>query len=79
MSTVPLSDLNPHWLSGVFSCAIVGISLFSKTRAKILPAMESRVVPRLFESLIFLPVFFFFLYRETMTASLMSCGRVPFS
>ena len=39
MSTVPLLDLNPHWLSGVFSCAIVGKSLFSKTRAKILPAM----------------------------------------
>ena len=45
MSVVRLLDLNPHWLSGVFSCAIVGKSLFSKTRAKILPAMESRVVP----------------------------------
>ena len=45
MSTVPLLDLNPHLLSGVFSCAIVGMSLFSKTRAKILPAMESRVMP----------------------------------
>ena len=31
MATVPLLDLNPHWLSGVFSCAIVGKSLFSKT------------------------------------------------
>ena len=30
---VLLSDPNPHWFSGVFSCAIVGISLFSKTRA----------------------------------------------
>ena len=41
MSTVPLLDLNPHWLSGVFSCAIIGMSLFSKTRAKILLALES--------------------------------------
>ena len=46
MSTVPLLDLNPNWLSGVFSCAIVGMSLFSKTRAKNRPAMESRVMPR---------------------------------
>ena len=46
MSTVPLLDLNPHWLSGVLSGAIVGMSLFRKTRAKILPAMESRVMPR---------------------------------
>ena len=46
MSAVPLLDLNPHWLSGVFSCAIVGISLFSEMRAKILPAIESRVIPR---------------------------------
>ena len=30
----------------VFSCAIVGMGLFSRTRAKILPAMESRVMPR---------------------------------
>ena len=30
MSTVPLLDLNPHLLSGKFSCAIVGMSLFSK-------------------------------------------------
>ena len=45
MSTVPLLDLSPRWLSGVFSFAIVGISLFNKPRAKILPAMESRVMP----------------------------------
>ena len=45
MSAVPLLDLNPHWLSGVFSCAIVGVNLFSKTRAKILPAMERGVMP----------------------------------
>ena len=38
MSAVLLLDPNPHWLSGVFSCAIVGMSLFSKTRAEILPA-----------------------------------------
>ena len=31
MFAVPLLDLNPHWLSGVFSCAVVRISLFSKT------------------------------------------------
>ena len=46
MSTVPLLGLNPHWVSGVFSCAIVGMSLFIKTRAKILPAMESSVMLR---------------------------------
>ena len=31
MSVIPRLDLNQHWLSGVFSCAIVRISLFSKT------------------------------------------------
>ena len=41
---VPLLGLNPHWLSGMFSCAIVGISLFIKTQAKILLAMDSRVM-----------------------------------
>ena len=46
MSMVPLLDLNPNWLSGMFSCAIVRMSLFSKTRAKILPDMESRVMLR---------------------------------
>ena len=46
MLTVLLLDLNLHWLSGVFSCAIVGMSLVSKTRAKILLAMESRVMFR---------------------------------
>ena len=45
-ATVPLLDLNPHGLSGVFSCAIIGMNLLSKTRAKILPAMKSRVMPR---------------------------------
>ena len=29
LNTVRLLDLNPHWLSGVFSCAIIGMSLFS--------------------------------------------------
>ena len=46
MSTVTLLDLNPHWLSDVFSYAIVGMSLFSKMRAKILPTMDSRVMPQ---------------------------------
>ena len=46
MSTVTLLDLNPHWLSDVFSYAIVGMSLFSKTRTKIWPAMECRVMYR---------------------------------
>ena len=41
MSAVPLLDLNPHRLSGVLSFVIVGMSVFSTTRAKILPAMES--------------------------------------
>ena len=47
-STVPLLDLNLHWLSGVFSYDIVGMSLFSKMQAKILPAMESRVMHLVF-------------------------------
>ena len=46
MSAVPLFDLSPQWLPGAFSCTIVGMSLFSKTRAKTLPAMEIRVMPR---------------------------------
>ena len=48
MSTAPLLDLNPHWLSGVFCLffTIVWMSLFSKARAKILPAMEIRVMPQ---------------------------------
>ena len=45
MSAVPLLDLNPHRLSGMFSCAIIRMSLFSRMRAKILPAKESRVMP----------------------------------
>ena len=39
MSMVPLLYLNSHWLSGVFSCAIIRMILYSKMRAKILPAM----------------------------------------
>ena len=46
MSVIPLLDLNLQWLSGLFSCAIVGMSLFSKMRAKILPTMDSRVMPK---------------------------------
>ena len=45
MSAVPLLDLNPRWLFCVFFCAIVGMSLFSRKRAKILPATESRGMP----------------------------------
>ena len=75
MSTVPLLDLNPHWLSGVFSCDIVGISLFNKTRAKIVPAMESRMMPRQLKQSELSPLF---VYRETVNASLRSCGGVPF-
>ena len=45
MSTVPLLDLNPHWLSAVFLCAVVGMRPFSEKRAEILPAMDSRVMP----------------------------------
>ena len=41
MSKAPLLDLSSHWLSGVFSCATVRISLFSKMQAKILSTMES--------------------------------------
>ena len=75
MSAVPLLDLNPHWLSGVFSCAIVGMSLFSKTRTKILHALESSDASVVW-TVWFSPLF---LYRQTMTASLRSCGSVPFS
>ena len=46
MSAVLLLDLNAHWLSDVFSCTIVRISVFSRTRAKILPAVENWVMPR---------------------------------
>ena len=31
LSAVPLLDLNPHWLFGVFSYAVVGMSLASRT------------------------------------------------
>ena len=34
MSTVPLLNLNPHWLSGMFSCAVFWMSLFSETQAR---------------------------------------------
>ena len=40
MSVVPLLDLNQHGISDA------GMSLFSKRRAKILPATENRVMPR---------------------------------
>ena len=53
MSAVPLLDLNPQWLSGVLSCATVWVSLFSKTRAKILPNGEQSSL----NSLIYLFVF----------------------
>ena len=46
MSAVRLSDLNPHWLSDVFFCVIVGMSLFTRKRAKNVPAVESRVMLR---------------------------------
>ena len=34
MSTVPLLDLNPNWLYGVFSCAVVGMSLFQQSSSQ---------------------------------------------
>ena len=34
MSTVPQLDLNPNWLCGVFSYAIVGMSLFQKSASQ---------------------------------------------
>ena len=58
MSEALLLDLNPLWLSGLFSCAIVEMSLFSETRPKILLAMRAgRCLDRL-NSLIFRPCFF---------------------
>ena len=35
MSTVPPLALNPHWLSGVFSCAIVAVSLLSRREPRL--------------------------------------------
>ena len=46
MSVVPLLALNPHWVSGRWSSAMLGTNLFRNTRARIFPAMESRVIPR---------------------------------
>ena len=50
-------DLNPHWLSGMFSCAIVGMSLFSKTQGKILPEWRAEWCLDRLNSLIFLPYY----------------------
>ena len=46
MSVEPLLELKLHWLSGSFSSAMVGMSLFCRNLASALPAMESRVIPR---------------------------------
>ena len=43
MSVLPLLALKPHWLSGRFSLAMAGTSLFIGILASTLPAMESRV------------------------------------
>ena len=58
MSVVPLFARKPHWLSGVNSSMMEGMSLFRRMRASTLPAMDRSVMPRLFEqsefSLLFL-------------------------
>lgn len=46
MSVVPLLALKPHWLSEIFSSAMVGMSLLSRILESILPATESSVMPR---------------------------------
>ena len=46
MSVVPRFALKPHWVSGSWSSAMIDTSLFRSTRAKIFPAMGSRVIPR---------------------------------
>ena len=42
MSVMPLLALNPHWLHGRFSLAMVGTIMLTKTLACTLPVMESR-------------------------------------
>ena len=46
MSAVPLLALNPHWVSGRWFSAMVGTNLFRSIRARIFPAMASRVIPQ---------------------------------
>ena len=43
---VLLLALNSHWVSVRWSSAMVDTNLFRSTRARIFPAMESRVIPR---------------------------------
>ena len=46
MSVVPLFARKPHWLSGVKSSMMEGMSLFRRMRASTLPAMDRSVMPR---------------------------------
>ena len=46
MSMVPILALNPHWVSGRWSSAMVIINLFRSTQARIFPMMDSRVIPQ---------------------------------
>ena len=72
---LPRLARNPHWLSRRTSSSTAVVSLSSKTRARILPAKDSKVTPLLFEQSDFSPLF---LYRDTVTASRRSPGTTPF-
>ena len=56
LSVVPLLDLNPHWLSSLFSCAIVRTSLFSEMPVRIWSARDSRGMPWSFLTVSFHPL-----------------------
>ena len=79
MSVVPRFALKPHWLSGRWSSAMVGVSLLSRIRARIFPAMESRVMPLWLEQSAFSPLFLYILYRVIMIALRRSGGSVSCS
>ena len=81
MSTVPLLDLSPHRLSGVSSCNIVGMGQQDASQGFACNEEydDASIVWAVWFSPLFFPFFFFFFHRETMAASLRSCGRIPFS
>ena len=66
-TSLPMSAvLILNWFSERYSSVMAGTSLFSRILARILPAMESRVIPRKFEPSDLSPLF---LYRVLMTPS----------
>ena len=71
MSAVPRPARNPHWLSGSRSRSRWTLRRFSRIRARIFPAMESREIPRWLSQEFLFPLR---LYRWMIEASLSSCG-----